>query len=385
MLKFSMAAAGLAFLTGCSALPSAGPTADEVTSQASAEEFQRYAVLDITPAVNAVLQRRPPENMLANFGDHRPPVASRIGIGDIVAVTIWEASAGGLFSAPLVTDRFSSGSKSATIPEQAVGRDGSITVPYGGRVSVAGLTVDAAQQRVETSIAGKAIQPQAIISITRPVSSSVTVTGEVAAGARVPLSVKGDRLMDVIATAGGVRIPVNEAAVQLSRGSRTVRVALSRVVADPRENIYMRPDDVVTVVRQPQTYIAYGATGRNAEIPFESDTVTLAQALAKAGGLIDSRSDPAGVFVLRYEPHAIARQLVPDSPLLQAGGPVPVVYRFNLRDADNLFMAQRFQIHAKDLLYVSNAPLSDMQKALSLFYTVAGPALSGVGIYNVTR
>src|SRR5437868_4329440 len=153
MLKFSVFAAGLAFLTGCSALPSSGPTADDVTSQASTEELQRYAVLDISPAVNAVLQRRPSDNLLANFGDHRPPAEVRIGVGDMVAVTIWEAAAGGLFSAPLVTDRFSTGSKSATIPEQAVGRDGSITVPYGGRVSVAGLSVDAAQRRVETSIA----------------------------------------------------------------------------------------------------------------------------------------------------------------------------------------------------------------------------------------
>lgn len=385
MPKFIVMAVSLALLTGCSILPSSGPTTSDVTSQASTEEFQRYEVLDVTPAVNAVLQRRPPDSLLANFGDHRPPVETRLGVGDTVAVTIWEAAAGGLFSAPLVTDRFTTGSKSATIPEQAIGRDGSITVPYGGRVKVAGLSIDAAQRKVETSIAGKAIEPQAVITIVRPVSSSVTVAGEVATGARVPISVKGDRLMDVIASTGGVRIPVNEAAVQLSRGSRTVRVSLARIVADPRENIFVRPDDLVTVVREPQTFIAYGATGRNAEIPFESDKVTLAQALAKAGGLIDSRSDPAGVFILRYEPYNIARELVPNSSLLQPGRSLPIVYRLNLRDTDSLFMAQRFQIHAKDLLYVSNAPLSDLQKSLQLFYTVAAPAVSGAAIYNVTR
>jgi protein involved in polysaccharide export with SLBB domain len=50
----------------------------------------------------------------------------------------WEAAADGLFSAPLVADRFTTGSKSATISEQVVGRDSAITVPYAGRIPVAG-------------------------------------------------------------------------------------------------------------------------------------------------------------------------------------------------------------------------------------------------------
>src|SRR5690606_27875143 len=115
----------------------------------------------------------------------------------------------------------------------------------------------------------------------------------------------GDRLLDVIATAGGIRAPVNETFVQLSRGGRTVRVAMSRIVGDPRENIFMRPDDVVTLVRDPQKVVLYGATGRNAEAAFEADQMSLAEGLAKAGGLLDHRADPGGVFVLRYEQPAI--------------------------------------------------------------------------------
>ncbi|MFX9150255.1 polysaccharide biosynthesis/export family protein, partial [Acinetobacter baumannii] len=79
-------------------------------------------------------------NSCANhFGDYRPPQSRVIGIGDVINVTIWEASAGGLFSSPVV-DRASPGTHTAVIPDQVVEQDGAISVPYAGRIHVAGLT-----------------------------------------------------------------------------------------------------------------------------------------------------------------------------------------------------------------------------------------------------
>ncbi len=228
------------------------------------------------------------------FGDRRLSSEPVIGVGDSVSVTIWEASAGGLFSAPLLPDKLSVGSNSAMIPEQVVGRDGGITVPYAGRIHVAGQTTRAVQRTIEKALAGKAIEPQVLVNVVRPVSDSVSVVGEVTAGSRIPLSVRGDRLLDVIAEAGGVKAPVNETFVELTRGSATARMPLTTIIASPGEDVYLHPNDVLTLVRDPQTFIAYGATGRNAEIPFDADGINLAQALAKAGGLLDDRSDPRG-------------------------------------------------------------------------------------------
>jgi polysaccharide biosynthesis/export protein len=369
-------AACLAF-AGCSTISGRGPSAGDVIGEASTGVAPRYEVLDIDPHVVETLRHRGPDSFLAHFGDYRPSVEPRIGIGDTIAVTIWEAGPGGLFSAPLVTDRFSTGSKSATIPDQVVGRDGAITVPYAGRVPVAGRTTRAVQNIVEHALQGKAIQPQVLVNVAHSVSNTVTVTGEVATGARVPLSVKGDRVMEVIAAAGGIRAPVNETYVQLSRGDVTARVAMTRVTSDPKENIYMRAGDVLTLIRDPQTFIAYGATGRNAEIPFDAEGINLSQALAKAGGLLDAQSDPAGVFVFRYEPEQIARALRPDSPLVQHGYSTPMVYRLNLHEANSLFLAQSFQVLNRDLLYVSSAPIADMRKVMEIVGLITGPAYTG--------
>ena len=361
-------------LTGCADLPSAGPSALAVLDSGGDPQARPYELIDIDASTIEVLAKRPKSSFATRFGDHRQSTEPVIGVGDMVTVTIWEASAGGLFSSPAALEKLSAGANSATIPEQVVGRDGSITVPYAGRVQVAGRTPRAVQEVIQHALDGKAIQPQVLVTDNKPISSTVTIGGEgVGTAQRMPLTVKGDRLLDVIAQAGGVRMQVNEIYVVLQRGGVTERVPLQRVTEDPRENIYMRPGDVVTLVRDPQTFIAQGATSGNSEFPFGDDTITLAQALVKAGGLNDYRADARGVFVFRYEQPSIVRALRPDSPFARVEGRIPVVYRLNLQEPNSLFMQQRFQIANRDVVYVSNAPTVQINKAVEIFNGVLAP------------
>jgi polysaccharide export outer membrane protein len=372
-------------LTGCSSLPASGPSTSDITSQTDADLGRSFELVDLAPAALATLNARFVDSFSGSFRDRSVIAESRIGIGDFIAVTIWEAGAGGLFSAPLTTDRFSPGSRTATIPEQAVARDGTISVPYAGRVRVAGKTAAEVQETIEERLAGKAIQPQILVTMSRQISNTVAVTGEVASGGRIPLSNKGDRVLEVIAAAGGIRAPVNETEVRLTRGPRTLAVPMITIVNNPQENIYLRGGDTLTLVRNPRTFIAAGATGRNAEIPFDADAMNLAQALAKAGGLLDFRADPEGVFLYRFESSETLRRIKPDSPLLGYGRQVPVIYRVNLRDPNGLFVAQGLRMQRGDVLYVSNAPLTDVQKAFSIFQSLSAPAVQGVGIASGFR
>lgn len=367
-------------LAGCSSLPASGPSTADIVAQPGDNANFGFELIDLAPASLSVLNARAVDSFSGSFGDRSGAVESRIGIGDFVAVTIWEAGAGGLFSAPLTTDRFTPGSRTATIPEQAVARDGTISVPYAGRIGVAGKTAAEVQATIEERLAGKAIQPQILVTISRSVSSTVAVTGEVASGGRIPLSNKGDRVLEVIAAAGGIRAPVNETEVRLTRGSRTLAVPMIAIVNNPRENIYLRGGDTLTLVRNPRTFIAAGATGRNAEIPFDADAMNLAQAMAKAGGLLDFRADPEGVFLYRFESSDVLRRIKPDSPLLGYGRSVPVIYRVNLRDPSGLFVAQGLRMQRGDILYVSNASLTDVQKALSIFQSLTSPVVQGASI-----
>lgn len=370
--------AGLA-LSGCSTLPTAGPSANQVVDQAVVDGRHRYDVVDVNAHVVSTLLAQPKTSFRTIFGKYGKPPEPRIGIGDTVSVSIWEASAGGLFGGTTTPnpETVTSGSHSVSIPAQIVTRDGAISVPYAGRVPVAGKSPLAVQRDIEARLAGKAIEPQAIVSVTKTVTDTATVEGEVVNGARVPLSVGGDRLLDLIAAAGGAKSPVYATFVRLSRDGVTVTIPMTRLIADPRENIYAWPGDVLSLVQIPQTFSVFGATGANTQLPFNAEKMTLAEAVARAGGLQDQRADPAGVFLFRYEPPAVVGALGAGNLATGPDRSSPVVYRLDFRDADSYFLANQFPLEDKDIIYVSNALLSDVQKFFTLLNTVTGPVISG--------
>jgi polysaccharide export outer membrane protein len=368
---------------GCAIIPSAGPTTTEIVS-GKTSNFEGYTLVDIDQRVASILASQPQPSLFGTFRDRRPRPDLRVGVGDGLTVTIWEAAAGGLFSSAVV-DRVSPGSRTATIPEQTVAQDGTIKVPYAGRVKVAGKRPEDIEQAVVDSLKGKAIEPQAVVTITTNISNTATVTGEVTEGKRVPLSVNGDRILSVIASAGGIRAAANECFIRLTRNGHTVSVAFNKILADPRENIFIRPGDVVTVIREPQTFTAFGGTGKNASVPFDATGITLEEAIAKAGGLLDYRADPSGVFLLRFEPAPLVTELTNSEQNHFTRELVPVVYRLNLRDATSYFLARTIPMHNRDILYVANAPLNEIEKVLTAIGRLTQPVISGVNVYNATK
>ena len=368
-------------LAGCGYLPTSGPTAGEVVDQGVQDNQTRSDVVDVNASVVATLLAQPAESFQRRFGKNGKPPAPKIGIGDTISVSIWEAAGGGLFGAS-PTDHVTAGSRSVTIPEQVVARDGAITVPFAGRVPVAGRSLVEVQHMIEQRLAEKAIEPQVIVTLAKSVTNAVTVSGEVVNGARVPLSVNGDHLLDVIALAGGAKSAVYDTFVRLSRNGVTATIPMERLVSDPAENIYAQPGDVLTLVRVPQTFSVLGATGQNTQLTFSAERITLVEALAKAGGLQDLRSDPAGVFLFRFEPQAVVAAL--NAPQLSTGPDKssPVVYRLDMSDANTYFLAQRFPVEDKDIIYVANAKLNELQKFFTLLNTLTGPVITGIVVKN---
>lgn len=366
-----------AALGGCSTLPTAGPTTGQVVDQAVKDDQPRFDVVDVDGNVVSTLLAQPAESFRTRFQRYGKPPDPKIGIGDSITVTIWEAAGGGLFGAGITTG-VSPGSRSVTIPDQVVARDGAITVPFADRIPVAGKSPLEVQHAIEQRLADKAIEPQAIVNITKSITNSATVSGEVVTGARVPLSVNGDRLLDVIALAGGAKAPVYDTFVRLSRQGVTATIPMEKLVSEPAENIYVWPGDVLTLVQVPQTFSVFGATGQNIQVSFGAKEITLAQALAKAGGLLDLRADPAGVFLFRFEPPVVVGALKASPLPIGPGGSSPIVYRLDLSDANSYFFAQRFPVEDKDVIYVANARLNELQKFFTLLNTITGPVITGI-------
>jgi polysaccharide export outer membrane protein len=312
-------------------------------------------------------------SLLEQFGDVAPQ-GTTVEPGDTVEVLIWEAPPAVLYGAStgIATGAVS---RAPGIPEQVVDSTGQISVPFVGNVRVAGRTPMQIAADIESRLQGKAHQPQVVVRLTDNSSANVTVVGDVTNSRRMPLTPKGERLLDALASAGGAKQPVGKMLVQVTRGARVVSAPLETVIRDPRQNIRLAADDVVTLLFQPYSFTALGAISNNAEIPFEGTGLTLAQALGRVGGLQDQRSDPKGVFIFRMEPADTANA---GSSTIANNALVPVIYRVNMKDPAAFFLAQRFEIRNRDVLYVSNSPTIDLQKFLGLL-SQAAFSLTGIG------
>jgi polysaccharide biosynthesis/export protein len=278
-----------------------------------------------------------------------------------------------------------SGRAGTRIPDQPVASDGKISIPYAGRIEAAGRTPDEVQHIIEERLAQKALDPQAMVVVKRSAANSVSVAGEVIGGARVPLSPGGDRLLQVIAAAGGANAPVHDTVVRLSRDGVTASVPLATLVADPGQDIFAEPGDVLTLVKRPQTYAVFGATGKNAALTFTSDRLSLTEALAKAGGLLDQRADPRAVFLFRYEPVSLVQALGEPIATAAHDGLSPIVYRLDLMEANSYLLARRFPVHDKDVIFVADAELMPVYALFQVISQVTGPLQNSVVVCSYIK
>jgi polysaccharide biosynthesis/export protein len=363
-------------MCGCAGfLPTIGPSRHQIETSKPAPNAAAIQVIDVDDAVTRRLMAQRNSRMFSEtLGNKR--IASRtVGPGDLLEVSIWEAAPATLFSTVPANANVISTSRPTTLPEQSIDDDGFIMVPFAGRVPAAGKTLPAIEEEIVRRLRSKANQPEVLVRMTRNLSSNATVVGEVNASTRVPLVPGNERLLDALAAAAGVRQPVNKMTIQVTRADNVYSLPLETIIRDPQQNVPLQPGDVVTALFQPYSFTALGATGKNEEINFETQGITLAQALARSGGLIDSRSNARGVFIFRLEPKA-ALAWPHDPVMTTAEGMVPTVFRLDLSDPASFFLIQSFPIENRDVLYVSNAPITEIQKFLNVLFTVAYPILA---------
>jgi polysaccharide export outer membrane protein len=367
----------LTVLPACSLLPGTGPKSDAVNTNATAGVQSStplpYALVDVTADTIGFLSQPNLITFRGEFPDKRAKPTQVVGVGDTLNISVFEAAPGGLF-----TPGQAAGARPGNfvdLPAQAVDQKGSIYVPYAGEIPAAARTIPDIQQAIVARLRNRAIEPQVVVSLNQQHSSVVSVLGDVNTPGVLALNSVGERLLALIARAGGPKFEAVESYVTLQRDGRRVKVLLSHVVHDPRENIFVRPNDVIFLTRESPTFTALGALnqnvfGFNSEIPFDVETLTLAQAMGKAGGLNDQQSDPGEIYVYRYEDRAFLAKLGVDTTRFTFER-IPTIYHLNLRDPSGLLLAAGFQMRTKDVMYVANAKVVDYYKLLTLINNTA--------------
>lgn len=372
-------AVSLLALSRCTYLPYDGPRTEAIRDAGNSPSMQGIEVVQVNYAVATALTQAEEARSFSSLFTGQKYDAEDVAPGDTLDVFIWEAAPAMLFSAADAGGE-TTGATSTTmarLPPQVVNDNGDVTVPFVGQVHVAGLTPTQVGQLIQSDLQGRANQPQVLVQLVTNKAQSITVVGAVKNSMEVPMIPGGVRLLNALAEAGGVVGPVGQVAIQLSRNGQDDTLPLQTILRNPLENVYLQPGDVVTVLQQPLKVTVLGATGSSTVIDFAKGDASLLQILGQAGGLQDSQANPAGVFVFRFvRPTALHW---PVTPAHLVNGKVPAIFAFNLRDPATFFAAQAFQMQNQDLVYVSEAPVADLQKVLNV---VAGIAYPFSTLYN---
>lgn len=356
----------LLLFSGCGGLPSHGPTSSGIVVASKPEKAAQasYYLVEMSDTTVAVLMAETGPSMLSSFGQNAPAPRQVFAVGDTVSISLFESASGGLFFGG--DAGASTGARQVAFPNQTIGEDGSITVPYAGSFRAVGNTPASLSQQIEAKLDGRAIEPQVVISVVESTANSATVMGEVSKSGRIKLSLGGDKLLTVIADAG-VKVAENEAVVRLVRRGKPQSVALSTIINTPSENIYVFPGDIIFVLKDPQVVNVMGAVNKPGQYDIGVRAQTFAGALSLAGGLDDSMADAGGVFVFRFETMEVARRLLgPTVDIRETITGVPMVYRIHFSDPNSFFWLQQLQVRSNDTIFVSNAVAIEFDKFVSL-------------------
>lgn len=347
-------------LTGCQVVPGDGPWMGG--AQAGSTEALPFDVIDLTPT--SVVAYRP----LASVD--RPSVTSRLSAGgghvavapgDVLKVRIFEPYEGSIF--PTIQR------PGADLGTQRVGDDGTISIPYVGSVAVAGLDLSQIEQRIAGQLKGKAQDPQVIVEFVADRSHTVMVSGDVKNPGRVSLLDGTRSVVDAINRAGGpFNLPAAQAEAVVRRNGQVILTAqYSELLAGA--DIAVQKNDEIVLRPNSRIFTVLGAVQKSGNVELTKPNLTLLEALGQVGGLSDERANKTGVFVFRL------------GDIQNIPGARARVFRLDLGQPVSIFVAQQFGMQARDVVYVTNAPLYEYNKILSAVYRTF--SVVGVGTGSV--
>lgn len=344
-------------LAGCAALPKTGPSGPAILKGAGQGQFDLVEVSDLAsvPSAHPMPEFHPLPARSNLTGDS-------LAAGDVVSVTLFEVGARVFSGAVAGEGGFDPTAKGQKIGPLAIDQSGNVKLPYIGTVQFAGKTPAQVEAEIERRLVGQSEYPQAVVQVEAAVGSSVVVGGEVSNPGRIRLTGAHERLLDVITLAGGYRGQLSDLIVHVDREGVVGEGPLDSLTYSNGGGMAMEPGDRVEILRRPRSYSVLGTAGRVNRYDLPTRRTSLMEALALAGGPNDNLANPAAIFVFRFAPDG-------------AGGERATVYHINMMKPSSYFIAQKFNLDDKDVLYLAGAEANQPIKVIQLIGQLFTPVL----------
>ncbi len=281
----------------------------------------------------------------------------KISAGDKISISIWDSNENTLIAGP--------GQKVVDLRDVTVGADGRIFVPYIDRVKVSGLTPERARSKIQGLVRNLIPSAQVQLNVTSGTGSVFNLVSGVAKPGRYPLETSNITVLDAISVGGGVSAGLRNPQVRLQRGHTLYGASVAKLFENPKMNVPVRGGDKIIIEADDRYFLSLGAAGSESLHNFTKDKVSALDAISIMGGVENSRGSPKGLLILRHYPQSAVGK-----------GPAHhhVVFALDLTNAEGLFAARSFNIESKDLIYVSESPITAARTIFGLIGSVFGLA-----------
>jgi polysaccharide export outer membrane protein len=354
------ALASASAVAGCG-LPRPGPSKREIFAGSVLQDGDAF-IVTVNARVTRATAVLPSFGFSQDFQNAGLVGSDTLSPGDTLQITVFE----NVKDDPLLGN---TGQRVSQLTEVQVDGQGYIFIPYAGRIKAAGQTPEGLRQAITRKLDAQTPDPQISVSRLAGDGSSVTLSGSVMAPGVYPIERPTRTLAAMLAKAGGVSIDPATALVRVTRAGKTGKVWMKDLWEHPSLDIALRPGDQIVIEEDQRRFTALGATGTQALVPFESETLSAVEALATVGGLQTVAADPTGVFVFRNEAAEIANVVLGRKDLV---GAQRMVYVLDLTAPTGMFEARDFLIRDGDTVYVTEAPYVQWNKTLAALTGATG-------------
>lgn len=360
--------AAVAVVASCG-LPNVGPNKRQLYAGSVQKEGDAF-VVSVNDRVTRATAVVPALGFSDAFKNAATLGSDTIRPGDVLGITVYEN-----VDDPLLGVE---GAPATALSEVQVDGSGFIFIPYAGRIKAAGNTPDAIRRIITTKLGEQTPDPQVEVRRAAGDGATVSLVGAVGGQGVYPIERPTRTLGAMLAQAGGVVIEPEIAQVTVIRGNHRGKIWFQDLYDHPELDIALRAGDRILVEEDTRSFTALGATGGQAQVGFESHTLSALEGIAQVGGLNPSTADPTGVFILRNEAPEIVAQVLGRNDLQ---GAQRMVYVLDLTQPNGMFMARDFVIRDGDTLYVTEAPFTQWTKVIS---AITGTASSASSLSTLT-
>jgi polysaccharide export outer membrane protein len=269
------------------------------------------------------------------------PVYSYIlGPQDVLRITVWNH--------PELTNPSGTANE---LSGRIINADGTFFYPYVGNVPASGKTVQEVRNMLERGLSNILKSPQIDVSVLQYRSQRVFVAGEVRNPGAVPITDVPVSIADAVAATGGLGPEADLSNVTVTRADKTFVVDLYGLYYDGEigRNTRLQSGDILNVPdRRYNKVFVLGETLKPGSLQMPRGRMSLSEALSDTGGVNPLSANSGQIYVIR-----------------QGANNRIQIFHLNAETADALIVADRFDLRARDVVYVDAAKVARFARVIN--------------------